>query len=507
MRLVGLALGSCVVGASACSLLLDTGSLQQSGAGGATGSGGADAMAPSDASGESVVGKRCMSDTDCLPSVEIDGCTFYPCGADMTCQPPRTNSGNLGVVSAGTVETVMNADDIGYPSLLADGGDVVMAVWHKTGTTTDVLIRKYPAYPLGGAGVELSAIAPGMFKSYASSPGIITRTALPRKMRLLLAAERTGDAGGTTGMRLVDVDVPAGLNNNLRLSTMQPVPADLGVTGYDTRPRSFPPRMMANGFQEPAGMWVQQQKLYYFDGAIAAEAFSTKRVLGFMPLAPGGGGVHAALQTSDIADGGNGTERTELWSQGSATLVSLDGDQPGPRRGVSSTFTNESGLIANLVGWAFAPRSGIPALNYTAALCGGASCSSVALSMSPSVVPNATFPELTSVRVTGSMVDRDVLQAFQIAFAGASQPIMAGTALFGSASRFTIPSIDLTKSSSKAMNPTVFPVDIVFMAGDVLGPSSVAITSDGQMLIAWVVRPTPSTAVLRARRYLVKTCP
>jgi len=467
-------------------------------------------MPPIDASGENVVGKSCKSDTDCLPSVEIDGCTLYTCGADMTCQPPSSNSGKLGVVSAGTVESVMNADDFGYPSLLVDGGEVLMAVWHKTGTTTDVLVRKYAAYPLGGAGVELSVIAPGMFRSYASSPGLIVRSPLPRKVRLLLAAERTDDAGSGTGMRQVDIDVPAGLNNNLRLSAMQPAPADLGVTGYDTRPRAFAPRMLPNGFQEPAGMWVQQQKLYYFDGAIAAEAFSTKRVLGFMPLA--GGGVHAALQTSDLADGGAGTERTELWSQGSATLVSLDGDQPGPRLGVSATFTNESGLIANLVGWSFVPRTAIPSLNYTAALCGGASCSSVALSMMQPAIQYATFPELTSARVTGSMVDRDILQTFEVTVPDSSQPTMAGTVLFGSASRFTIPSLDLTQSSSKAMNPPIFPIDVASGAiarppGDVLGPSSAAITSDGQMLVAWVVRPTPNTAILRARRYLVKTCP
>src|SRR5439155_12408049 len=103
------------------------------------------------------------------------------------------------------------------------------------------------------------------------------------KVRLLLAADRLGDADGGTGMSLVDIDVPS-LNINMKLSAMQPTPPDLGIHGYDTRPRSFPPRMMPNGVQEPVGMWMQQQKLYYFDGASAREAFSAKRVLGFSPL-------------------------------------------------------------------------------------------------------------------------------------------------------------------------------------------------------------------------------
>ena len=34
-----------------------------------------------------------------------------------------------------------------------------------------------------------------------------------------------------------------------------------------------------------------------------------------------------------------------------------------------------------------------------------------------------------------------------------------------------------------------------------------AITRDGQLMVTWVVHPTPNTAALRARRYVVKSCP
>ncbi len=215
-------------GLTACSLLLDTESLQKkppavgtagaSGAGGSTGgSAGQDAGGGKEAGiGDAATieaGKACDSSTDCLPGVDIDGCTLYACGADKTCQPPVPNSGKLGVVAAGAIETVMSANEIGYASLLADGSDVVMAVWHRTGTTTDVLIRKYPAFPQGPAGAELSAIAPGMFRAYGSSPGLIARASiLPRRIRFLLAADRLSDAA-PGGMQLVDIDVPT-LNNN-----------------------------------------------------------------------------------------------------------------------------------------------------------------------------------------------------------------------------------------------------------------------------------------------------
>jgi hypothetical protein len=520
MKTLSLALAGLFAGVSACSLLLDTGSLQggktagSSGSGGSAGSTGTggEGGTPTDA-GPDAPAKMCSSDPDCLPSgFEVNGCIFYGCGPDKKCAAPAPNTGKLGIVSAGTVETVMTADDIGYPSLLADGSDIIMSVWHRTGMTSDVLIRKYPAYPQGGVGVELSAIGMGMFRSYGSSPGLISKAGLPRKIRLLLAADRGGAAAGM-GMRLLDVDVPT-LNNNIKLSTVQPVPVDLGVAGYDTPPRAFPPRLMPNGVMEPVGMWMQQQKLFYFDGAMATEEFSAKRVLGFVPLA--GAGVHAALQTAEIVGGANGALRTEIWSKGSMALVSLDGDQPGARLGVTATFTNESNLVANILGWSFAPPGGTPGLNYTGAVCPSSmSCASVAFSTQPSVLPYAVFPELTSVRIEGSMIDRDVFQAFEVVFpdvtTDSAQPGIAGTALFGSVARFTIPSSDLKTTSTKSMNPALFPVDVSTVAGgapgDALGPSSVAITSGGQLLVAWVVHPRPNSAELRARRYRVTACP
>jgi hypothetical protein len=521
MRSIGFACLSSFAGVTACSLLLDTESLQggttatsvtaTTGAGG-SGQGGAgggdrDAMATKDAPAFEA-GRACNSDTDCLPGLDVDGCTLYTCGGsdDRTCKPPKPNTGGLGIVAAGPIDVVMTADEIGYPSVLADGSDFVMGAWHKTGAATDVLLVKYPPSQ-GAAKVELSALAPGVFRSYGSSPGFVTRTQVPRKIRMLLAAERLGDAGGM-GMRLVDLDVPT-LNNNVKLANMQP--ADPGVGGYDTPPRSFPPRMIApmSIVQEPAGMWIQQEKLYYFDGTVAAEGFGAKRVLGFSPL--GGPGVHAALETAEPMDGGSGPQRTELWSAGSATLISLTGDQPGPRRGVASTFASEGGSNVNFVAWSFDSRTGIPQFNYVAAFCLGASCSSLALPGQDMKIP-AVFPELTSSGVMGNPTSRDVVQSFEVVLADPTQTSKATSVLFAGASRFNFPSPDLTMGSSAEMNPPIFIVDtasgdIGLAPGEVLGPSSVAVTADGQILIAWVVHPGPGMSVLKARRFAIKKCP
>src|SRR5262249_22980808 len=179
--------------------------------------------------------------------------------------------------------------------------------------------------------------------------------------------------------RLFAADVPP-LSTNVGLSNMQPRASALGGAGYDTRPRDFPPRLIPAPMplvQEPSGMWIQQSKLYTWSGTAAKEAYNDKLVTGFSLLA--GQGVHAALQTAEIVDGRSGTERTELWSDGSATLISLVGDLPGPRRGVASTSTTESGSSANILAWSFESRMSVPQYLSAAAFCFGSSCTSVAL--------------------------------------------------------------------------------------------------------------------------------
>src|SRR5258708_11636047 len=97
-------------GLTACSLLLDTESLQKKGpavgAAGAAGSGGSTGGSPGqDARGGKEAGlgdaatieagKARDTSTHCLPGGDIDGCTLYACGAPKTCPPPVPNSGQL----------------------------------------------------------------------------------------------------------------------------------------------------------------------------------------------------------------------------------------------------------------------------------------------------------------------------------------------------------------------------------------------------------------------------
>ena len=99
MRSFRLALALSVIGASACSLLLDTEALQKkgaAGAGGASGAAGSGGGAGDLDSGRDGGGAACNSDVDCQPADTVDGCTRYEC-KDNTCLPARAYTG-LGVV-------------------------------------------------------------------------------------------------------------------------------------------------------------------------------------------------------------------------------------------------------------------------------------------------------------------------------------------------------------------------------------------------------------------------
>jgi hypothetical protein len=193
MRRFRLALVMSLVGASACSLLLDTEALKKGGGtGGSAGTGGGDL----DAGREGGVG--CTTDLDCQPVDMLDGCTSYKCGADKTCDPPAKSMG-LGVVAVGTAaENAENADDFGYPSLIADGTDLVLAAWKRTGSMSNIVVRKYDENPqILPASADLNVITGNRFESVASSPGMMMRNA-PRRIRLFAAAKLSG--GAATGM-------------------------------------------------------------------------------------------------------------------------------------------------------------------------------------------------------------------------------------------------------------------------------------------------------------------
>jgi hypothetical protein len=55
------------------------------------------------------------------------------------------------------------------------------------------------------------------------------------------------------------------------------------------------------------------------------------------------------------------------------------------------------------------------------------------------------------------------------------------------------------------MNPASFVVTPSSVSPANLGPSSVAMTSGGWMMVAWVERG-PNQAVIKTRRFQVKTC-
>ena len=506
MRSFRLALALSLVGVAACSVLLDTDALQKGtgGAGGTGAAGGGGGTAGVGGAGGSAgdidagpdAGAPCNSDLDCMPVQVFDGCTRYQCGTDKTCMAPRPYSG-LGVSSIGSAPEVADtSDDIGYPSLLVDGTDLVLAYWNRNGTTTNIAIRKYDVDrpEIGAATVDLNGISANRFESVSSSPGMILRT-LPRRIRFLAAVKPPGAAA--TGMYQIDVDVAS-----LRVSTQQPMRVDLGVTGYDTSPRAYPPRLLPGGLQEPFGMWMQQGKLFYLDNNGAAEVYAAKRVIGFAPLAANAG-VHAALETTDLGSTDD-QGQTELWTRNSNVLTSLLGDIPSARRrGVATTATGEGLLPINFVLWSF-ERAGMPSLLYGVSGCDGMTCTAVGAPTDMTSL--AISPAVSSARVQGTMNDRDMSAIFQVTAPDTTRPGVMNTAILGGISRMTSTQDGGPAVTATATNPSSFFVTLTNAPAANVGPSSVIMTPTGVMMAAWVERG-PSQAILKTRRFQVKTCP
>jgi hypothetical protein len=520
MRRFRFALALFLVGASACSLLLDTDALQK-GVGGAAGAAGGTGGVAGAAGGTGGVagvagtsgaagsagdvdsgrdaGASCNGDLDCQPLEAVDGCMRYQCGTDTKmCMPPRAHSG-LGVVSVpGVAEIADQADDIGYPSLLADGTDIILGFWKRNGTSSTIMLRKYDSEQpqMGALAADLQAIIGNRFESVASSPGLIIR-GIPRRIRLLAAAKATGATA--TGMYQIEVDV-----SNLRASNTQPMRAEIAVPGFDTSPRGPAPRLLPGGLAEPFGMWVQQGKLFFFDANNFGEVFATKRVIGFSPLVATAG-IHAALETTDLGSTDD-QGQTEIWTRGVPSLTTLVGDIPGARRrGVATSATAEANTPFNFVIWSF-ERAGAPSLLYGVATCSGMGCVAFGAPTSSDANLPAVAPAAASARVTGSMVDRDLAVAYQITAPDPAQPSTTYTALIGGLTRLTTTQDGGPMLDARPMNPPNFLVDLSNLPAANVGPTSVAISSGGQMMVAWVERG-PNQAVLKTRRFQVKMCP
>jgi hypothetical protein len=510
MRSFGLPFVLIVSGISACSFLLDTEALQKGGSAvssdggssGESGSGGAGgSAAPPDGS------PMCATDFDCQ-GPNFDGCKVVHCVSGK-CGASEKWSG-LGVVPEGNVELVTQADEIGYPTLLVDNGNSMpnvpnfyLGVWKHEGTTTNIELHRYNENPsLGGGSADLAGIFPAAYEQFGSSPGMAVVGLLGGRLRLLFAGDPTGAA--PMGMHEVDID-----EGTFKAAPVAQQPkVDPGVPGFDTKPRGPAPRMISDNW----GMWVQGEKLFFFDNQTAAmPVYTAKRVLGFAPII-GIGGPYAVLETEPAANPAGAA--TEIWASGSNSLFALVGDMAGARRGATATFYPEA--VDNVVVWSSAGPGG-PSLRTNVAGCLGALCQAFGGDMikNSENVP-AAFPEISSAKVAGRDRDRDFAESFQITFANPSDPSKATTALVGSVIRVETTADAGADSGATTAPVPVNPPNFLITAqdaavsaapGEVIGPTSIAMTNNGHVMATWVERGMGAqTHVLKTRRFLVKQC-
>ena len=105
------------------------------------------------------------------------------------------------------------------------------------------------------------------------------------------------------------------------------------------------------------------------------------------------------------------------------------------------------------------------------------------------------------------MNDRDLASVFQITAPDTTRPPPAmNTAILGGITRLTSTQDGGPMLTATATNPATFIVGLSNAPPANVGPSSVAMTSGGVMMVAWVERGA-NQALLKTRRFQVKACP
>ncbi|HKQ67842.1 MAG TPA: hypothetical protein VJT73_00815 [Polyangiaceae bacterium] len=501
IRNVALALAFPLAGA-ACSLILDADSLKGGGSSSGTGSGDSGTTSDADAAATNDAGPQiCESDLDCQGK-KLEACVELVCGPDKKCKAPRPHAG-LGIEAVTDVQTILEADDIGYPSLYVDQAakraDIVMGVWVRSKEKTDVALFKYTENPSIGAGsTTLRALFPTEFAAFSSSPGLAA-PAFTQRLRMLFAAVPAGQ----TAARMFQYDLAAA-GTGLALAPMQPTKRDLGDPNFDANPAGPVPRMVGT-LSDPWGFWVQQGQLHFTDGTNAGSVFIAKQVLDFAPIV-GVGGPYAVLTTAD-STGSPGSQAIEVWARDNPSLNRIPGDEAGRHRGLAAVWVPE--IIANYIVWSF-DKDGAPRVKTGAAICGGPTCTSGVPPTQASDSFPAAFPQAATAQITGT--ERDIVQSFQV-FAPSPVSAIPRTALVATALRATFQMGDTgTKVASTTMNPSIFFVTAVdspegVALGEAIGPSSLAITSSGHIVAVWVEHTEKAKAALKMRRFQVKACP
>ena len=368
----------------------------------------------------------CTSDFDCQGRTSTAARSSTVTGI---CGPSRSRGTRRR--TRGTVDTVTQADDIGYPTLLVDNGNGMpnspmfyLGVWKHTGTVTNIELHRFNENPsLGGASADLAGILPGAYEQFGSSPGMAVSGLLGGRLRLLFA----GDPPGRPRW---------GCTESTSRGNLQGFATSAAAQGRSRRRRL---RHQAAGPRAPAdcdnwGMWVQGNKLFFFDGQVAATpVYTGKRVVGSRPSSESAVPMRSSKPSPweirlarPPSSGPTAAHRCSLWWATRAGRAAARPRPTTPRAVAERSRVVERGPAG-------------PSLKTNFAGCLGAFCQAAGADTIPNSddIP-AAFPELASAKVPGRDTDRDFAESFQVTFARPEESSRAATVLIGSMTRVEV---------------------------------------------------------------------
>ncbi len=519
-----------IVGVAGCSFLLDTDKLQggpalvpqQDPTDGAVGQ--PDASSPPgdgsivvDAAGGDASQRACVSSLECEDDNDL--CTLDECDTEKrACKARVSWSGHPKISPIGSAAIPFTADDIALPTIAADASDIYVAAWYKTKDATDVRLIRYdvqaPAvlpvqYELSDLNVKASIKGVSGFRS---SPGMLMTPLPTRRLELAVAADPKGD--GQVGVYRETLDP----SSPIKVVT-QPIPVavstrDYAADGMRVTPRMFRTRtgVAPTSSMTVAVMWPQAGKLMFHDGTGSTAPLRIidvpgKQVVNAVPVPGESLSVFgAALELGSQTEG-----ETKLWSSGREELLhSLSSvETVGPRYGISTTQIEEGSFASrplSLIFWSYGKEKGHQ-IDSVAASC-DKECKTVALAPQGSSIDTGALPAVASARAV-SLTERNLALAFTVTNAQSLDQEQVTHVLVMWAAKVKngdLSTLELASPTFNVLETVTVPAQVPL--GRVIGQPVVAVTPNGQVMVAWVLRDLKTQqASLHTKRYAISNCP
>ncbi|MCU0692274.1 MAG: hypothetical protein MUF54_12815 [Polyangiaceae bacterium] len=473
--------------AGGCAFLLDTDSLQEG---------------KSTAGGD---GWPCADDSSCFETPTDDPCTKDWCDpVSKLCRRIPHKGLALRAESPGHDELISSQAEIGLPVLTTDAdGNFYLGYFARQaqGGEGDVrLVRLADNANAPSVNVRLAQVTNGIGTGH-SSPGL---EIVANRLRVAVAGTLSAAGQGEAGMYRFQLE---------KDSLTPPVQGvDQMLLDKDPAYASFParltaPRIVRHGSRDLV-LWVHQGAVFTHDWATAdttSNSFSLINATNAVPIAGGIGFKFGAVVEAESS----GSDGLYIWTEGKNTLtVQLDSNS-GTRLGLASAALHPKAPTSptlNVVHWAYHQAPEPPQLKLGGALCDLSKCTAQSFGAAAAEVAGGLWPSVDIITPDISADQRRIVAVHSFISNNVAALLLNAYEVDAADLAKKIPLEDLAINPSMVRVTEPQPIDDNLPSSSPYGPTAVATTSKGKIVVAWVHHRPSGEASLRTKRYYLDKC-